>query len=76
MAVNVAGFGIIGFQPLRENKKIVYIKLSDQFLDMHGLEYGPSMAEFESQTTVQLGPLIKPNINAMSKSASIERGSF
>ena len=43
-------FGIIGFQPLRENKKIVYIKLSDQFLDVNGLEYSPSMAEFEGQT--------------------------
>ena len=28
-AVTVAHFGIIGFQPLREQKKIVYVKLSD-----------------------------------------------
>jgi len=33
---------------LRENKKIVYIKLGESFLDQFGLEYSPSMAEFEA----------------------------
>ena len=75
-AVNINNFGVVGFQPLRENKKIVYIKLSDIFLDMHQLEYSPSMAEFEKQTTVVLAPLIKPNFNIMAKNANIEKGAF
>ena len=43
---------------------------------MHGLEYSSTMAEFEAQTTVVLGPLIKPNFNLMAKSASTEKGAF
>jgi len=46
--VTVPNFGVVGFQPLRENKKIVYMKLSDEFLEMHGLHYSPTMAEFEA----------------------------
>lgn len=43
---------------------------------MHGLEYSPSMAEFEAQTTIVLGPPIKPDKMAMAKSASMEKGAF
>jgi hypothetical protein len=34
------------------------------------------MAEFEAQTTIVLGPLIKPNIGMMAKSANTEKGAF
>ena len=69
-------FGIIGFHPLRENKKIVYIKLSDPFLDANGLEYSPSMAEFESQTTIVLGPPIKLQYPTMAKNVNLEKQAF
>ena len=69
-------FGTIGFQPLRENKKIVYIRLSDAFLDMNGLEYNPQMAEFEQNTTVILAPTIQPIYAEMAKAANMEKGSF
>ena len=46
--LQVQGFGVVGFQPLRENRKIVYIKLDQMFLDMHQLEYAQNMAEFEA----------------------------
>lgn len=69
-------FGIIGFQPLRENKKIVYIKLSEPFLDANGLEYSPSMAEFESQTTIVLGPPIKLQYPTMAKNVNLEKQAF
>ena len=52
------GFGTIGFQPLRENKKVVYIQLYDDFLARHNLEYSQSMAEFEAQTTIVLTPIM------------------
>jgi len=57
-AVKVPGFGTIGFQPLRENKKVVYIQLYDDFLARHNLEYSQSMAEFEAQTTIVLTPIM------------------
>jgi hypothetical protein len=66
----------VGFQPLRENRKIVYIKLDQMFLDMHQLEYAQNMAEFEAQTTLVLGPPQKANFNTMAKNANIEKGAF
>lgn len=45
--VDLPSVGTIGFQPLRENKKIVYMRLSEAFLDVNQLEYAPQMAEFE-----------------------------
>ena len=74
--VTVPQFGTIGFQPMRENKKIVYIKLSEEFLQRYGLEYSQSMAEFEAQTTIVLSPPIKANFQSMAKSASTEKGAF
>jgi len=43
---------------------------------MNGLEYNPSMAEFEQNTTVVLVPLIQPNMAEMSKIANMEKGIF
>jgi len=39
--VDLPSVGTIGFQPLRENKKIVYMRLSEAFLDVNQLEYAP-----------------------------------
>lgn len=69
-------FGTVGFQQLRENKKIVYIKLSEAFLDMNGLEYNPNMAEFEQNSPIVLVPLIKPAFHDMAKTANMEKGVF
>jgi len=54
---------------LRDNKKAVYIKLSDSFLQQHGVAYQPNMAEVESQSQVTLNPVCKPNFAVMAKSA-------
>ena len=39
-------FGIIGYQQLRENLRIPFIRLSDHFLAGHGLQYKPEHADF------------------------------
>jgi len=69
-AVNVAQFGVIGYQQVRENIRILYAKLSDNFLGTHHLAYKPEMADFESAANnVVTEPLTKPNFAAMSKTA-------
>jgi hypothetical protein len=40
-------FGIIGYQQLRENMRILYVRLSENFLNNFGLRYKPEMADFE-----------------------------
>ena len=75
-AIKVPGFGTIGFQPLRENKKVVYIKLFDEFLARHNLEYSPSMADFEAQTTIVLTPILPINMKTLASTASMEKGAF
>ena len=75
-ALQVPGLGVVGYQPLRESRKVVYLKLDQQFLDVHQLEYAQNMAEFEAQTTVVLGPPIRASFNAMAKTANIEKGAF
>ena len=75
-ALQVPGVGVVGYQPLRENRKVAYMKLDQQFLDLHQLDYSQNMAEFEAQTTVVLGPPMKANYNAMAKTANIEKGAF
>lgn len=70
------GFGTVGFQPLRESKKVVYIKLVDEFLSRHNLEYSQSMAEFEAQTTIVLTPAMQFNVKKLAQSASMENGTF
>jgi hypothetical protein len=62
------GFGIIGYQQIRENIRILYVKLSETFLGQHGLMYKPEMAEFEKEAkNLVMEPLQKPNFAAMSK---------
>ena len=62
-AVNMVNFGIIGYQQVRENVRILYIKLSESFLANHHLIYKPEMAEFEREANnVITEPLTKPNI--------------
>jgi hypothetical protein len=63
-AVNVAQFGHIGYQQVRDNMRILYIKLSDNFLQNHRLQYKPEMADFRD---VILAPVTKPNFTTMSK---------
>ena len=63
-AVNVGQFGHIGYQQVRDNMRILYIKLSDNFLQNHQLQYKPEMADFRG---VVLEPVAKPNFATMSK---------
>lgn len=76
-AVNMQGFGIIGYQQVRENVRILYIKLSENFLANHHLAYKPEMAEFEREANnVVTEPLTKPNFAAMSKTAQVDKAVF
>jgi hypothetical protein len=75
-AVNLPNFGVIGFQPLMNNKRIAYVKMNDNFLKNYGLFYNPQMAEYEEQAHIQMGPMIKPNFSMMSKSANMEKQTF
>ena len=75
-AVNIQNFAIIGFQPLNENSRIIYIHLDDAFLHEHGLVYQSSMADFEQHATIVLKPTTKPNFGVMAKNANMEKGSF
>jgi len=66
IVTHVANFGAIGFQPLRENVRIAYLKLSDNFLNEFGLMYRPEMDEFEQNVTLVLKqPVIKPQYPKM-----------
>jgi hypothetical protein len=61
-------FGIIGYQQLHENIRILYVRLSLNFLNNFGLRYKPEMAEFERNArNVSFEPLQKPNFTEMSK---------
>lgn len=53
--------------------RILYIKLSDNFLQNHGLQYKPEMADFRD---VFLTPVTKPNFTTMSKNVSVDMGTF
>jgi len=48
--------------------KIPYIKLSDTYLQQHGLQYKAGQKEFESGQNIVMGPTVKPNFPAMAKS--------
>jgi hypothetical protein len=64
------GFGIIGYQQIRDNMRILYVKLSETFLGQHELVYKPEMAEFEREArNLIMEPLTKPNFATMSKQA-------
>ena len=67
-AINVPEFGTIGYQQIRENIRILYVRLSANFLQNFNLSYKPEMAEIESQNkNVSFEPLQKPNFANMSK---------
>ena len=53
--------GTIGFSPIRETIKTIYIRFNDFFLEKYGLEYAASMADLESRSTIVMLPLIKPS---------------
>jgi hypothetical protein len=38
------GFGIVGFQQVRESIRILYVRLSDHFMSNFDLSYKPEMA--------------------------------
>jgi hypothetical protein len=76
-AINMPGFGIIGYQQIRDNMRILYVKLSETFLSQHDLVYKPEMAEFEREArNLIMEPLTKPNFATMSKQAQIDKGIF
>jgi hypothetical protein len=71
------GFGIIGYQQIRDNMRILYVKLSDTFLGQHQLMYKPEMAEFEREAkNLVMEPLTKPNFATMAKQAQVDKGIF
>jgi hypothetical protein len=53
--------------------KVVYIKLSDHFLANNNLGYKQGQQELEAQQNVVMGPTVKPNYSAMSKSAGVDK---
>lgn len=65
--------GTIGFQAIRENVKIVYIKLTEHFLSHHGLVYKDTQQEIDSSYNLIMGPTVKPNFAAMAKTAGVEK---
>lgn len=67
-AINMPEFGIIGYQQLRENMRILYVRLSENFLNNFSLQYKPEMADFERDAkNVSFEPLQKPNFTNMAK---------
>ena len=77
-AVNMANFGTIGYQKIRENVRILYVRLSDNYMNNHGLQYKPEMLEFErdGKNEVTMEPLTKPNFAKMSQNAQIDKMQF
>jgi hypothetical protein len=50
--------------------RILYVRLSDNFLGTHQLQYKPEMIEFEMEgRNLAFEPLTKPNYAAMAKQA-------
>lgn len=45
----MGNFGTIGFSAVRDNVKVVYIKLSDGFLAQNNLQYKQGQVEMEAQ---------------------------
>ena len=76
-AVNMPQFGTIGYQQIKDNIRILYVRLSENFLGNFQLDYKPEMAEFESEAqNIFLEPLTKPNYAAMAKSANLDKTVF
>jgi hypothetical protein len=73
-AINMPQLGVIGYQQVRENIRILYIKLSENFLASHNIAYKPEMAEFEREANnVVTETLTKPNFAAIGKSAQLDK---
>jgi len=69
-AVNMQGFGTIGYQQIRDNVRILYVKLSETFQGQHYLVYKPEMADLEKEAkNLVMEPLTKPNFATMAKTA-------
>jgi len=73
----MAGFGIIGFQQIRENVRILYVRLSDNFMAQNQIGYKPEMAEYENEAkNVVMEPLTKPNFANMAKISQLDKSVF
>lgn len=72
-AVNMAQFGIIGYMQLRENMRIPFVRLSENFLAGHGLQYKPEHADFRG-AVFEIKQL--PQYATMAKSAEVDKGTF
>lgn len=72
----MGNFGTIGFSAVRDNVKVVYIKLSDGFLAQNNLQYKQGQLEMEAQQGIVMGPTVKPNFAAMAKAASKDKDSI
>lgn len=73
----MANFGVIGYQQVRDNVRILYVKLNDNFLQSFHLSYKAEMAEFESEAkNLIMEPLQKPNFASMSKQAQLDKQVF
>jgi hypothetical protein len=64
--------GTIGFQTIRENLKVVFIKPTENFLAQYGLSI-KSEPEEKGQGAIVLTPSVKPNYIAMAKSCGLEK---
>lgn len=53
--------------------RVIYIKLSDQFLTNNGLSYKQGQKELEEQQNVVLNPTVKPNYLGMAKQAEVDK---
>ena len=68
--------GFIGYQQVRDNQKLIFIRLGEQFLQNHGLQYNPQYAELEANVNPVMSPLVKPNYAQMAKAANVEKQIF
>ena len=76
-AVKVDGFGIIGYEQVRDNVRILYVKLQESFLNRFNLSYKPEMIELEMESkSVFVEPLTKPNFAQMAKNSNVDKGVF
>jgi len=77
-AVKIDGFGVFGYEQVRDNVRILYIKLQENFLQRFHLNYKPEMIELERESkNVFMEPLTKPNYAAMAKTANgMDKGVF
>lgn len=70
-------FGIVGYQQIRDNMRILYVRLSEHFLGNFQLAYRPEMAESEREAkNIVLEPLQKPNFANMAKQAQLDKTVF